>query len=71
MARFTIEQKKISEAMKLLIDLYYRFPEIDPLKTDPKDLFSSEIIQLLARIRVCCLSFSRCQGSNSVNNSEA
>ena len=45
MARFTVEQKKISEAMKLLIDLYYRF-----LETDPKEWFSDEIIQLIAKI---------------------
>ena len=45
MARFTTEQKKISEAMKLLIDLYYRF-----LESGQKDLFSDEIIQLIAKI---------------------
>jgi len=45
LARFTIEQKRISEAMKLLIDLYYRF-----LKTDEKDWFSDEIIQLVAKM---------------------
>ncbi len=45
MARFTIEQKKISEAMKLLIDLYYRF-----LESDRKDWFSDETIQLIAKI---------------------
>jgi hypothetical protein len=45
LARFTKEQKKISEAMKLLIDLYYRF-----LETGQKDWFSDETIQLMARI---------------------
>ena len=45
MARFTVEQKRINEAMKLLIDLYYRF-----LETDPKDWFSDDTIQLIAKI---------------------
>jgi hypothetical protein len=45
LARFTIEQKNISGAMKLLIDLYHRF-----LETDEKDWFSDEIIHLMAKM---------------------
>ncbi len=45
MARFTTEQKKFSEAMKLLINLYYRF-----LETGKEEWFSDATIQLVAKI---------------------
>jgi hypothetical protein len=45
LARFTAKQKKISEAMKLLINLYYRFLEIDR-----EDLFSPPIIEDVAAL---------------------
>lgn len=56
MARFTIEQKKYSEAMKLLIDLYYRFSE-----TDREQWFSDATIQLVAKIfNLTIPNFSPC-----------
>ena len=45
MARLTKEQKNFGEAMRLLIELYYKFEE-----TDRKDWYSNEIIVLISKV---------------------
>jgi hypothetical protein len=45
MARITKEQKNYGEAMRHLIELYYRFEE-----TDRKDWYSNQIIVLISKV---------------------